>query len=345
MTTSLPPNAPQRMLWVDASKGICILLVVMFHATSHVSREMGAGGVFEAITRFSAPFRMPDFFLISGLFLARRIAAPLSVYLDRKVLHFFYFYWIWIAITFFVLTPGLSQGQDVFLRNLSVALVYPWGPLWFIYFLPICFVVTRALAALPRVLVFAGALLAHAFHVEGEPLILVYFTHYYVFFFTGFWAAPLIFKMADRVAASSLPVLAVVGVWTLVNGWLVFTGYADDLPGLTYLLGLAGGLVLASISAIIQHTRVGALLAALGNRSLVVFLAFFIPLRIAEQVFMSVDLLPKDIVIALSIAVGVAAPLILFWIIQRIGFGSFLFERPAWARLGGQHKSHVPYRS
>ena len=41
---------------------------------------------------------MPDFFLISGLFLAARIDRPWPAYLDTKVVHFAYFYVLWVNI-------------------------------------------------------------------------------------------------------------------------------------------------------------------------------------------------------------------------------------------------------
>ena len=45
-----------------------------------------------AFVAFAKPFRMPDFFLISGLFLTRAIDRDWHDYLDRKVWHFAYFY-------------------------------------------------------------------------------------------------------------------------------------------------------------------------------------------------------------------------------------------------------------
>jgi uncharacterized membrane protein YcfT len=52
---------------------------------------------------------MPDFFLISGLFLARMINRDWRDYLDRKVFHFAYFYVVWVTIQFAFKTPGLAQ--------------------------------------------------------------------------------------------------------------------------------------------------------------------------------------------------------------------------------------------
>ena len=52
------------------------------------------------VVAFAKPFRMPDFFLISGLFLAVVIDRDWRTYLDRKVVHFAYFYVLWVTIQF-----------------------------------------------------------------------------------------------------------------------------------------------------------------------------------------------------------------------------------------------------
>ena len=50
-----------------------------------------------AAVAFARPFRMPDFFMISGLFLASVIDRDWRNYLDRKVVHFAYFYLLWMT--------------------------------------------------------------------------------------------------------------------------------------------------------------------------------------------------------------------------------------------------------
>src|SRR5665811_1779156 len=62
-----------RVDWVDYAKGICIVMVVMMHSTLGVEAAAGREGFMHAVVAFARPFRMPDFFLISGLFLAQVI--------------------------------------------------------------------------------------------------------------------------------------------------------------------------------------------------------------------------------------------------------------------------------
>jgi uncharacterized membrane protein YcfT len=62
-----------RVAWVDYAKGFCIIFVVMMHSTLGVENALGQQGWLHAAVEFARPFRMPNFFLISGLFLNRVI--------------------------------------------------------------------------------------------------------------------------------------------------------------------------------------------------------------------------------------------------------------------------------
>jgi len=90
--------ADTRVNWVDYGKGICIILVVMMHATLNYGEMVHATGWMHDAVAFAMPFRMPDFFLIAGLFLSRSIHSRLPEYIDRKVVHFAYFYILWLGL-------------------------------------------------------------------------------------------------------------------------------------------------------------------------------------------------------------------------------------------------------
>jgi uncharacterized membrane protein YcfT len=80
-----------RVDWVDYAKGFCIVFVVMMHSTLGVEAASGRTGWLHGLVEFARPFRMPDFFMISGLFLAQVIDRDWRTYFDRKVAHFAYF--------------------------------------------------------------------------------------------------------------------------------------------------------------------------------------------------------------------------------------------------------------
>src|SRR4030095_188249 len=110
----------QRVDWVDYAKGFCIVFVVMMHSTLGVGSTLGQEGWLHAVVAFAKPFRMPDFFLISGLFLARVIDRDWRTYTDRKFIHFAYFYVLWVTIQFVVKAPAFAAEHG----TLGVAQMY-----------------------------------------------------------------------------------------------------------------------------------------------------------------------------------------------------------------------------
>src|SRR4030081_1564038 len=137
---------PGRVSWADYAKGFCIIMVVMMHSTLGVEEAVGREGFMHALVAFAKPFRMPDFFLISGLFLSRIIDRDWRTYLDRKVVHFAYFYVLWVTIQFGFkrrcVAAETSWAHAGFLYLESF--IEPFGTLWFIYLLPVFFVVAKA---------------------------------------------------------------------------------------------------------------------------------------------------------------------------------------------------------
>src|SRR3954469_11928593 len=163
--TSAGPSA--RIDWVDYAKGICIVMVVMMHSVLGVEAAAGESGFMHALVAFAKPFRMPDFFLISGLFLSVVIDRDWRTYLDRKVVHFAYFYVLWVTIQFgfkapsFAAESGWSHVGMLYLESF----IEPFGTLWFIYLLPVFFVATKVLRALPAVAIFAAAAALETMHL------------------------------------------------------------------------------------------------------------------------------------------------------------------------------------
>ena len=133
MTASyIPPRG--RVDWVDYAKGFCIIMVVMMHSTLGVEAQAGREGFMHYLVAFATPFRMPDFFLISGLFLSRVIDRDWRTYLDRKVVHFVYFYLLWTAIQFGMKAPHFAAetGWLGVLKEYALSFIDPFGILWFI---------------------------------------------------------------------------------------------------------------------------------------------------------------------------------------------------------------------
>src|SRR6201998_2274499 len=201
-----------RVDWVDYAKGICIVMVVMMHSVLGVEQAAGETGFMHVLVAFAKPFRMPDFFLISGLFLAVVIDRDWRTYLDRKVVHFAYFYLLWVTIQFGFKAPSFAAETSwhhvVYLYLESF--IEPFGTLWFIYLLPIFFVVTKLTRRIAPLAIFAAAALLESAHVTPGVTVIGEFCARFVSFFAGYWLASHVFALSDRARGN--PALAILGL-------------------------------------------------------------------------------------------------------------------------------------
>jgi uncharacterized membrane protein YcfT len=324
----------QRVDWVDYAKGFCIVMVVMMHSTLGVEGAAGEQSWMHHLVAFAKPFRMPDFFMISGLFLARVIDRDWRTYLDRKVLHFAYFYVLWVTIQFAFKAPGLGAEHGA----LGVAYLYaeafiePFGTLWFIYLLPIFFVMTKAARGMPVLVIWTILAALEIAHIETGWTIIDEFCARCVYFYTGYILASRIFQIA--AAVQTRPMLAALGLiaWALFNGFYVSAGL-DLKPFVSLTLGLMGALAVISVSALIMKANALRALRWLGEHSIVVYLAFFLGMAGSRALLLKTGLVPDLGTVALLVtASGIAGAVALFLGVRNTQL-RFLFERPAWARL------------
>ena len=325
-----PSAIKPRVDWVDVAKGICIVMVVMMHSTLGVEKAAGAEGFMHYAVSFARPFRMPDFFMISGLFLALVIDRDWRLYLDRKVVHFAYFYLLWLVIQGAFKWPGLAleEGAGAVVHQFLLSLIDPFGTLWFIYLLPIFFVFAKLVRRVPWPLVLGFAALLESLHVETGWMVPDEFCARLFYVMLGWYAAPAIFTIADWARDHRGLTLLGLAVWALVNGAAVFGGVAT-LPGISLALGTAGALAIVSVAALIAGSAGAEPLRYAGERSIVVYLAFFLPMAATRAVLLKTGVIQDIGWISLIVtAVGVVAPLALHWIVMRTGWGTFLFVRP-----------------
>jgi uncharacterized membrane protein YcfT len=330
----------ERVDWVDIAKGFCIVMVVMMHSTLGVEKAAGETGWMTWFVEYARPFRMPDFFLIAGLFLASRIDAPWRLYLDRKVLHFVYFYVLWLTIQFAFKAPSFAAeiGWEGVVGQYFLAFIEPWGTLWFIYHLALFLVVTKLLKNVPWQLVWLGAAALEIAPIHTGSVLIDEFAGRFVYFYTGYIFASHVFKFADEIRLDWLTALTGLALWAILHGLLVFNGVAD-LPLVSLSLGMAGAMAVVAISVFLARTRAAAAFAWLGEHSIVVYLAFFLPMAVSRTILLKTGIIPDLGTVALLVTLaGILGPIVLYALIQWTGYGKFLFERPDWARIDGPYR-------
>ena len=335
-----------RVLWVDYGKGWCIVLVVMMHSTLGVGLSIGETGWLHEIVAFAKPFRMPDFFVISGLFLGRIIDQPWRVFLDKRVVHFVYFYALWFLASLVLKSGELGlHDPGSFLGAYLWGFVEPFSSLWFIQILPFFFVAMRLCKRLPiPVILIAGTALhvLAAFYPDGGIYSLSSnmtgfttldsFALFFVYFATGHIFRDRIFAFAK--AAGAHPRAAVLGLalWAVFEEISVQVGL-PQIPGMTLIYGFAGATAVITLATLLARADSIPWLAYCGRHSLVVYLSFFIPMAASRVFLLKMGWIDDVGLLSLIVTiVAVAGPLLLDAAVRNTPF-SFLYDRPAWARL------------
>ncbi|MBK3406373.1 acyltransferase family protein [Methylorubrum populi] len=335
-----------RYAWVDVAKGICILLVVMMHSTLGTGEAMGGEGFLHPVVAFAKPFRIPDFFLLSGLFVGRVLDRDWRRFADRRIIHFAYFYLLWLLLQSAVKyeTVAGDGGIPAFLSHLALALVEPYSTLWFIYLLAVFSIVTKLLRPLPGPALLGTAALLQIMPVQTSSFLVEEFCARYVYFVGGYLLADQIFAFSDAVRRYRRLALASLGAWALAEGWLAFTpsGIPDhptlaSLPGVGLAAGFAGALAIVALASLLAEAGgvVTGALRTCGKRSIVIYLAFFLPMAACRSLIVKTGVV-EDVGLASLAVMSVAVVLpLLFERLIRGTWLDFLFRRPRVLHLAG----------
>ena len=328
-TTHFGKSPSARVDWVDYGKGICIVMVVTMHSVLGVEQASGQTGFMHALVAFAKPFRMPDFFLISGLFLPLVIGRDWRTFLDRKVIHFAYFYVLWVTIQFgfkapaFAAETGWAHAGYLYLESF----VEPFGTLWFIYLLPIFFVVTKATRALPPPLIWGCAALLETAHIATGWTVIDEFAARFVYFYSGYWLAGRVFAISNRAREQPRLALAALAFWAVLNESLVRAGLSEWAV-ISLILGLSGACAIVTTGTLLARAQWLGFLRFCGEHSLLIYLAFFLPMAATRTLLLRTGIIHDVGAMSLTVTIVALFGALAIWrLALRLG-ANFLFERP-----------------
>jgi uncharacterized membrane protein YcfT len=207
------------------------------------------------------------------------------------------------------------------------SLIEPFGTLWFIYLLPVFFVVTKLIRNIPPLAIWAAAAALEMMHVATGWTVIDEFCARLVYFYSGYWFAASVFALSDR--ARTRPALAIVGLalWALVNGALVELGYSE-WPLISLALGLAGASAIIVTGTLLARAQWLNFLRYCGKHSIVIYLAFFLPMAATRTLLLKTGIIPDIGTVSLIVTVLGVAGAIAIWRVALAVHANFLFERP-----------------
>jgi fucose 4-O-acetylase-like acetyltransferase len=315
------PAAPRaiaspRSEWVDAAKGMGIVLVVAGHALIGLV-DAGLLAADSALGRthyLIYSFHMPLFFLLSGLFVQPRLQRDAPGFLRAAFVRVAWPYLLWCSLQSLLIAslPGLVNRSDSFDAARFVALL--WEPAAQFWFLQSLFALQLlAWLLLPRVgapalLALCVALRVLPELVTGLPVALVQVLRFAPFFALGAWLGPVLVRRELRAPLAAGLALLAFAAWLVAaeTARAQDAGYwsAAALPA-----ALAGSVGLIALAQALRGPFAAAW-AALGRASMAIFVLhvlFVAGVRIALH--KGLGLGAPAVVLPLALAAGIAGPL------------------------------------
>jgi uncharacterized membrane protein YcfT len=274
----LPMHDSARLAWVDAAKGLSILLVVAHHAVSFLYTSGLAPPAVVAANTALASMRMPLFFLVSGLFVAGPLAAPWRTLLHKRVAFFLYLFAVWTLLRFaFFHIPAVAAVDpyvdDTDPVSLAMAPLIPGSGVWFIYALALFAVIAKLIKGLPVWFQLGAAGLLSAFVgaeiLQFEAEVWTRMARHLFFFLLGWHARTLVEGVARAATALRVAVVAAVCVGCAATA--VVLGIRS-IPGVALGLNILAVTFGVLFAAWVSRYRVGRPLVALGAQTLPVYL-------------------------------------------------------------------------
>lgn len=283
---SATPAKP-RDVWADAVKGLCVVLVVVYHVIwLHLvvidwQVALPAPQAWEAFVNALLPMRMPLFFTISGMFAANAVNRPWGTVARSRIVKFGYLYVLWLAIHQAVVAvlpvPFEERVHSVgdFVEQLTISPT----TVWYLFALVVYFVIAKVLRRAPAVPVLVLALALSAASSAGWLQFLNNHAEAFgnrdavlqnlVFFLAGTYFSGRVKALGTRAS------WARVGLFGLVDAVVLGAMKVFDAPkvvGVWPAASVAGVLFgITAIAKLSQWAPLGAALASIGRRTLPIY--------------------------------------------------------------------------
>lgn len=319
--------------WITRAKGIGIIFVVLGHVLRGLNNASLFEGEFFLLSDYAIySFHMPLFFFLSGIFFLRSLdKRGLKQFVSNKFSVLFYLYLLWSVIQFTVqlslnkYTNGETSVQDIF-----YVLFMPKGHMWFLFALLVIFIVNAIVfSIIPRskyqFVAISLLIIGLVFRiVEFTEITIIYRIQKNILFFEIGIFYSMYFK--DREVSTKY-LRGLLILFLLVFITIIYFNFIRSLTD--YDSQVFAALIGVSIICILSFLVESRFLSYLGNSSLEIYLAhilFASGSRIILDKFLHIDNLALHIFVGL--AIGLAGPLFLVMLAQKVKLFNILFKNP-----------------
>ncbi|WP_435526864.1 acyltransferase family protein [Microbacterium aurantiacum] len=283
---------------MDSLRGLAILLVIAFHATTISDRYGLAPSPWLAVgLDFLAPFRMPLLMFLSGMLLLRSLEKKPRQYFAGKAKAILWPYLVWSLIF-------LAVAADLSLKRLVQVVVMPPTYLWFLWFLfayyAICWLAFRWRLG-------PAVLLAVAFVAMFGPEAYRFSRFWYllIFFVLGAVAKGMLATLSRSYLKASIVALP-LGAFGLLGGVMSANGLAIQYAPEYLPMALAGVLSVCILAALVPNASWPKALTSVGKNSIVYYVSHFTVMWVFVAVTATIGI-SSSMIIGAAAAAAVAA--------------------------------------
>ena len=330
-----------RLPWVDYLKGLAIILVVYRHVFYGIQRSgIVIPDLLVTANMLFHSFRMPLFFILSGLFISKSIQKrKISELIELKFekLLYPYFIWVFLQITFQLIFSNLTNADRSLIQYTYI--FYQPKNLDQFWYLPALFNVTIFFILFkikynPNflfqfILGLTFYFLSPYFHSIS---IISDFMEYYIFFVFGDYLAKFFFKRAvQNVFSNSFFLLFVIPFFVFSQLYYLRYDeyyYLNDFFGkIKFLFIVVTGCLFITILAFhFQKWNIFKFIRLLGFHSLQIYVMHVFAAAVNRLFFTKVvGVYDPTILILTGISVSLIIPLVVYNLFIKDGFLWFLF--------------------
>lgn len=324
-------SAIQRLDWVDYARGVAIIFVVFRHTMVGLYRsDVAVPGFLYQIQEFTVNFRMPVFFMLSGIFLSRAMNKNSQKNNFKKkagTLLYPYLLWTFIFISFQILFSDYTNASRTAYDYLNI-LLQPrkLDHMWYLlalfttsslYILSYSYIKKRV------VQLTAGIILHFLSFWLKEYSLFSDLCYYYIFLILGVYISDALLLSQHQNKKNFLKYTLLI-LPLFLTGQLYWLNYAEDN---FYIMPLA--LVIILIACIFfyyfcrwaREMNIATFLITIGRHSLYIYILHILVIsgfRILCVKFLSVD--NPYFLVSGSLALGILIPILAYKSLNKYGF-------------------------
>lgn len=333
-----------RYPWIDYARGITILLVVyrhVFEGLGNVGEGSGSYAGLKYFNIFFFSFRMPLFFIVSGIFIGGSLVRKgIGDYIGNRFQTIFYPLIVWgsIQISLQLLFAGYANAEREPMNYLHLIIdprkIEQFWYLNALFFVSVLYALVHWYGKVKPwhqlilgVILYAVSGYCHVHNIHIGFLIDVSF--FYLFFAVGHVFSDLVLNTKNHsILTSWRTTLIALPFFVLVQHYFTYLNllHKDDYyvqyqqPAIFAITALLGGAFVIQVSFLLQKLDIMRFLRVIGYHSLYIYVMhLMITSGLRSLLLKSVGIQNIPVLLVVSVTAGVILPVILYNIAERAG--------------------------